>query len=128
MFRLSTKADYGLILLSSLKHSKGGNISIATIASKNQISPKFLSQIASELKKAGVLSSKEGIRGGYRLAKKPENIKILDVLQILDGDLVKGECFDDDHECNCGGRDMWMEMKEQLEATIREKTVADLVA
>jgi len=129
MFRLSTKADYGLILLSNLalRSAQGKLISVSKIATKNQISPKFLSQIAQELKKAGILISKEGVSGGYSLAKKSTDIKILDVLTVLDGELVKGDCFEDGHECVCGAGGMWQEMREQMEATIGSKTVADLV-
>ena len=127
MFRLSTKSDYGLILLSNLYKSKK-LVSIAAVAKKNKISTKFLAQIAGELKKAGYISAKEGAAGGYQLAKKPDQIKIIDVLKTLDGDLVRVDCFEDDHECHCGGKDIWMEMKEQLEATIGSKTVADLAA
>lgn len=125
MFRLSQKADYGLILLSNLLKSKSP-ISVAQIAKKNQISTKFLSQIAGELKRAGMLTSREGVSGGYVLAKKPEQIKILDVLKTLDGELVEGKCFENEHECVCGAGDMWQDMKQQLEATIGKKTVADL--
>lgn len=146
MFRLSQKADYGLILLSAIAkiHPRGevratsrlhpGGVagakfvSIAQIAKKNQISTKFLSQIAGELKRAGILISKEGASGGYVLAKKADEIRILDVLKTLDGELVVGECFEEDHECHCGGKDIWMDMKKQLEETIGKKTVADLVS
>ena len=127
MFRLSQKSDYGLILLSTLARAKK-QTAISQIASKNQISPKFLSQIAQELKKAGILVSKEGVSGGYSLAKSASKIKILDVLKVLDGELVEGKCFEDDHECTCGAGEMWNEMKEQMEETIGKKTVADLVA
>src|SRR3989344_5465407 len=127
MFRLSQKSDYGLILLSNLKRSQGQTLSISKIASKNQISTKFLSQIAQELKKAGILASKEGVAGGYSLAKSAKQIKILDVLKILDGELVEGKCFEEGHECTCGAGEMWNEMREQMEATIGKKTVADLV-
>lgn len=147
MFRLSTKADYGLILLSSLSrvqtHFRGeveattglhpggvrelhSFVSIASIAKKNQISAKFLSQIASELKRAGILASKEGVSGGYILAKSADKIKILDVLKVLDGELVEGKCFEDGHECSCGAGDMWADVKAQMEETIGRKTVADL--
>lgn len=145
MFHLSQRADYGLILLSTLvdrggNHFRGENsshlggeekrdkfVSISSIARKHQISPKFLSQIAADLKKAGILESKEGVSGGYTLAKDPSGIKLLDVLKILDGELVEGKCFEDDHECVCGAGEMWAEMREQLEQTIGSKTVADLV-
>lgn len=146
MFRLSQKADYGLILLSSIARTHprgevkvksrlhpggvnlGGYVSISSIAQKHKISPKFLSQIAQDLKKAGVLSSKEGISGGYQLAKSAGEIKLLDVLKILEGELLEGKCFEEGHQCTCGAGDMWQEMKNQMEATMGTKTVADLVA
>jgi Rrf2 family protein len=126
MFRLSQKSDYGLILLSNVAKSKGV-ISVSAVAKKNKLSSKFLSQVANELKKAGIIFSKEGVNGGYSLAKKATEIKILDVLTVLDGGLVKGDCFEDDHECKCGAKGMWGDMKKQMEETIGRKTVADLV-
>ncbi len=127
MFKLSQKSDYGLILLSNVAKTKGV-ISVSSVAKKNKLSSKFLSQVALELKKAGILKSKEGIAGGYSLAKSAKQIKVLDVLMALDGGLVKGECFEDDHECKCGAKEMWGDMKKQMEETIGRKTVADLVA
>ena len=141
MFRLSQKSDYGLILLSSFASSSAKAtddekasedkslkyISISSIANKHKISPKFLSQIASELKRAGILVSREGVSGGYTLAKSANQIKLRDVLKVLDGELVEGKCFEDGHECVCGAGEMWAEMKEQLEETIGKRTVADLV-
>ena len=156
MFRLSQKADYGLILLSALAHPRGEKasdqntskvgsprgftprgsdsfevkrsfVSVSSVAKKNKISPKFLSQIAQDLKKAGIITSREGVSGGYTLARNAGEIKLLDVLKVLDGELVSGKCFEDDHECVCGAGEMWKEMREQLEATIGSKTVADLV-
>ncbi|MBI2594293.1 Rrf2 family transcriptional regulator [Candidatus Curtissbacteria bacterium] len=132
MFRLSQKADYGLILLSSVASAMEDRsspfISVASVANKNQISPKFLSQIAQALKRAGILASREGVSGGYSLAKSANEIKLLDVLKILDGELVEGKCFEEGHECTCGAGEMWVEMKKQMEETIGKKTVADLVA
>lgn len=126
MFRLSNRADYGLILLSNLVHSKK-LVSISSVAKKNQISPKFLAQIAQELKKAGFVTAKEGVLGGYTLAKDPQKINLLEVLKVLEGDLLVGDCFEEGHECVCGAGEMWKEMKAQLEVTLGTKTVADLV-
>src|SRR3989344_878701 len=128
MFRLSQKSDYGLILLSSLRQAQGKPSPISKIAKKHKISSKFLSQIAQELKKAGILVSKEGVSGGYSLAKSASEIKLLDVLKVLDGELVEGKCFEEGHECTCGAGEMWSEMQQQMEETIGKKTVADLVA
>jgi len=126
MFRLSQKSDYGLILLSNVAKSNGV-ISVSAVAKKNKLSSKFLSQVAQDLKRAGILASKEGITGGYSLAKSARQIKVLDVLIALDGGLVKGDCFESDHECKCGAKGMWGDMKKQMEETIGRKTVADLV-
>lgn len=131
MFRLSQKADYGLILLSSVARAMEDKskkyISISTVARKHQIPQKFLSQIATELKRAGMITAREGVAGGFTLAKRPQEIKLLDVLKLLDGGLFVGECFEDDHECTCGAGKMWKDVKKQLEETIGTKTVADLV-
>jgi Rrf2 family protein len=126
MFKLSQKSDYGLILLSNLAKVRGLT-PISVIAKKNKLSSKFLSQVANELKKAGIITSKEGASGGYSLAKAANEIRILDVLTVLDGGLVKGDCFEDDHECKCGAKEMWGDMKKQMEETIGKKTIADLV-
>lgn len=126
MFRLSNRADYGLILLSNLVHSNK-LVSISSVAKKNKISPKFLSQIAQELKRAGIITAKEGVSGGYTLAKDPQKINLLEVLKVLEGDLLVGECFEENHECVCGAEGIFSEMREQIEATIGKKTVADLV-
>jgi Rrf2 family protein len=127
MFRLSQKADYGFILLSHLARANGKVTSVSSIARKNKLSSKFLSQVASDLKKAEIIAAKEGVSGGYILAKKPEEISLLSVLGILEGGLVEGKCFEDDHECKCGAKGMWMEMKKDLEKSFGKKTVADLV-
>jgi len=174
MFRLSQKADYGLILLSSLAklhsvagfhsrsevkaisgghsgsvtdsseiHPRGevkamsglhpggvnqaGYVSISSVAARHKLSPKFLSQIARELKEAGILKSKEGVSGGYNLAKKPREIKIIDVLNVLEGKFFEGRCFEEKGRCICGANIIWKDMKKQVETVLGGKSVADLV-
>ena len=126
--RLSKSKKGGVRAVGNLSSRATRNlVPISLIAKKHKISPKFLSQIAAELKKAGILVSREGKFGGYTLAKSAGKIKILDVLRVLDGELVEGKCFEDDQECTCGAGEMWNEMKTQMEETIGRKTVADLV-
>ena len=141
MFRLSQKTDYGMILLSSFasSYAKASDdkkamedksspfISVSSIAKKHKLSVKFLSQVAQELKKAGILDSKEGISGGYLLAKDPGDIRLLDVLKVLEGDLVEGKCFEHGHKCVCGAKNIWMDIKKQIYKTLAKKTLADLV-
>jgi Rrf2 family protein len=125
MFRLSNRTDYGLILLASLAGQKNP-VPIAHVAKNYSISPKFLSKIALDLKSGGILSSKEGVTGGYTLAKRPREIKLTEVLRILDGDVVSGGCFEEGHECICGAKDMWGDVQKGILSVLRGKTVADL--
>lgn len=125
MFRLSQRADYGLILLSKLA-SKEGRVSVTQIARENNISSRFLSQIALDLKKAGLINSKEGVSGGYALAKKANKIKLSEVLEILEGDLVEGKCFEKGHKCSCGADKIWQQLQKEMYATVASKTVADI--
>ena len=128
MFRLSQKADYGLILLSSLaSHARPDYVSINAVAKKNRLSPKFLSQVAHELRKEGILASKEGVTGGYTLAKSAQQIKLLDVLRVLEGKFFNGKCFEEKGRCICGANTIWKDMKNQVEAVLGGKSVADLV-
>jgi len=142
MFRLSQRADYGLILLSSfaahaakasrakkaMEDKSSKFISISVIANKYKLSPKFLSQIAQDLKKAGILKAKEGTGGGYSLAKKPQEIKLIDILKILEGEFFEGKCFRDEDKCVCGAKGIWKEIKDQMQAMLSDKTIADLVS
>jgi len=130
MFRLSQKADYGLILLSNLvlRQAQDKPTPISQIAKRNKISAKFLSQVAQDLKKAGILKAKEGVNGGYSLAKKPQEIKIMEVLEVLEGEFFEGRCFREECSCICGAKGIWREMKEQIQTTLSAKTVADLVS
>ena len=125
MFRLSQRADYGLILLSKLA-SNGGRVSVAQVARENKISPRFLSQVALDLKKAGVITSKEGVSGGYMLSKNPNKIKLSQVLKILEGDLVEGKCFEKGHKCSCGADKVWQQLQREIYTTVASKTVADI--
>jgi Rrf2 family transcriptional regulator, iron-sulfur cluster assembly transcription factor len=79
--RLTTKARYGLRALCHVAHR--GYASAQTIAERQAIPSRYLEEIIGELRKAGLVVGKRGPRGGYRLAKAPEDIAIRDVLLAL---------------------------------------------
>lgn len=99
--KLSHKGDYGLVLVAALA-GRTGLVSLRDIASEKKLPYKFLSQVAGELKAAGILKSKEGVGGGYRLARMPEKILVREVLDVLEGPMVAEEC-DHGDECGCKG-------------------------
>lgn len=79
--RLSTKARYGLRALCHVAHR--GYASAQVIAERQAIPSRYLEEIIGELRRAGLVIGKRGPRGGYKLAKPPEEIAVSDVLRAL---------------------------------------------
>ena len=91
--RLSTKSRYGLRALFDIAYNCGNMpAQIQDISRRQQISPRYLEQIFQSLKRAGILKSKRGPQGGYCLAKKPEEITVLDVLCATELDVILVDC------------------------------------
>lgn len=91
--RLSTKSRYGLRALFDIAYNCGTMpAQIQDISRRQQISPRYLEQIFQNLKRAGILKSKRGPQGGYCLAKKPEEITVLDVLCATELDVLLVDC------------------------------------
>lgn len=90
--KLTTRSEYGLLALIYLaRHEGEGYISIETIAKAQSIPPKFLEQLMLALKRAHFLRSTKGQKGGYQLAKKPNQISLAEVIRLFDGALAPTE-------------------------------------
>ncbi len=88
----SRKVKYGLAALFELaKNYNLGFIQIKDIASTQKIPQNYLEQLLSILKKAGLVESMRGSKGGYKLNKPTDQIKIIDIIEVLDGPLVISE-------------------------------------
>jgi len=87
--KVSKRGEYGMRALCHLAKQYGkGLVHIKDVAIAEEIPPKFLEGILLELKRAGFLSSRRGVDGGYTLAKRPEEILLGDVIRVLDGPLA----------------------------------------
>ncbi len=90
--KLTTRSEYGLLALVYLaRHESEGFISIETIATAQGIPPKFLEQLVLALKRAHFLRSAKGQKGGYELAKKPDQISLAEIIRLFDGALAPTE-------------------------------------
>jgi Rrf2 family protein len=90
--KLTARSEYALLALTYLaRHQEEGYISIETIAKAQTIPPKFLEQLMLALKRAHFLRSIKGQKGGYQLAKKPNQIPLADVIRLFDGALAPTE-------------------------------------
>lgn len=85
---ISTKGVYGLTAMYELsKHEEDTPMQIKEISSNASIPQNYLEQLLSKLRRAELVRSIRGAKGGYILAKKPEDIKVLDILVALEGDI-----------------------------------------
>ncbi len=117
---------YCLILLESLKENRA--ISLVQIAQKYRISLDFLYKIASKLKKAGFLESKEGVKGGYILTQKAKQISLFDILQVLNKDQQVQICTCHNSSCSrITACQSYSSMHASLEEKLKEITLTDIV-
>lgn len=101
------------------RSSSGAPVPIGAIAERRGMPVQFLEQLFSTLRRAGLLQSHRGAKGGYTLARPPEEITVLEVVQALDGRL--GE-----EGREAGG--IWEEGVEALRAVFSGTTIADIAA
>lgn len=85
---ISTKGTYGLAAICELsKRKESSPMHIKEIAQNAKIPQNYLEQLLGKLRRAGIVKSVRGAKGGYALARSPENIKVLDILIALEDDL-----------------------------------------
>lgn len=93
--KISTKGRYATrMLLDIAQHQGEGQIALKDIAARQQISKKYLEQIAMQLTQAGVLIATRGQQGGYKLVGTPKDYTVEDILSITEGALTPVACMD----------------------------------
>lgn len=131
--KISTKGRYALRLMLDIAISESEEpVRIKEIAERQNISDKYLEQIVSVLNKARFVRSVRGPKGGYLLAKKPEEYTIGMILRLTEGSMAPVECIEDDIICcpkadNCVTSMVWKKLNDAIQGVINEITLADLV-
>lgn len=91
MLSITTKSPYAVRALVELARSGGvGPVPLAELARRRDIPPQFLEQLFASLRRAGVLRSQRGVKGGYSFARDPARITVLEIVELLDGPLGAG--------------------------------------
>jgi FeS assembly SUF system regulator len=132
MLRLSKKADYALLALRHLAASQREAVSARELAESYDLPPELLAKVLQLLVRAKLLSSQQGIRGGYALAKKPADISVADVILAIDGPMTVTACSESDHSCDqykkCNIRDPLWKLKDRIVSALSATSVAELAA
>ena len=106
--RVSTRVTYGIRAMIELAMSfEQGPVNLRTIAEKQGVSVKYLEQLFGRLRNSGLVLSKRGSKGGYKLAKRPEEIKLSEIFLCLEGPVVTVECVGDVLSCQRAGDCAW---------------------
>lgn len=131
MLSMPKKAEYGLLFLSELaKRMDSGYISVKVVAKENNIPDKFLAKIASSLKEMGIVESREGVGGGYKLSMNPNNIPLGAVVEHLNGPIAPVSCMRDGGcscQDSCSHKHVMEEVSGVVQSTLDDYTLADLV-
>ena len=130
--KLSTRGRYATrALLDLALHQGGGPVQLKDIARRQQISLQYLEHLITPLIAGGIVQSIRGARGGVWLAKAPEEIRLSDVIQLLEGSMAPVACVDNPEICSrsafCVTRDIWGELKKAMDDILESTTLHDLV-
>src|SRR5829696_2156303 len=88
MLSITTKSPYALKALTELAGSSDGSpIPIGELARRREVPVQFLEQLFAVLRRAGVLRSQRGVKGGYAFAREPSEVTVLEIVELLDGPL-----------------------------------------
>jgi len=130
--RLSTRTRYGLRAIIELAGGYGREpLQIKTIAEHQEISVKYLEQLMATLKSAGLVRSFRGSKGGYKLTRTPTEIKLSEVFNALEGEVITTQCVEDETLCNrsadCVTRKLWSQVQAAIKNVLDSRTLQDLV-
>ena len=130
---ISTKGRYALrVLIELAGYDRQQLVTLQTIADSQQISEKYLESIIVVLSKAGLVDSVRGKGGGYRLARKPEEYTIGEILKLTEGTLAPVSCLDDTpNKCpraaECKTLPMWEKLNTIIGNYLYSVTLKDLI-
>jgi Rrf2 family protein len=133
--KLSVRGEYALRALLVLGLNYGRSVvRVQAISEQQNIPKRFLEQILNDLKSAGVVQSKRGVAGGYRLARRPEEITLAMAVRHLEGALAPVSCVSEwfyekcscPDESRCAVRSVMKEVREAVVRIMERVTVAEL--
>jgi Rrf2 family cysteine metabolism transcriptional repressor len=136
----STKAEYGIRLMVELgRTADSAPVSLTSVADAELLPLAYLEHLVAKLREAGLVSSTRGAHGGYQLARPPEEIDMLDVVQALEGPIAPMECFHEDREgkvlCShetdggraCATKVLWTRVQGGVTKALAGTSLAELV-
>ena len=129
--KLSTRTRYAVRAMIELaRHNLTRPLQLKIIAERQEISVKYLEQLMAILKSAGLIKSVRGSKGGYVLARAPNQIALSDILHCVEGPIATVECVEDSTSCaraaDCAAREVWKRVEQAIEQVLQSITLKDV--
>ena len=127
--KLSTRVRYGVRAMIELaKQAENNPVPLRVLAKNQHISTKYLEQMVSSLKIAGLIESARGAEGGYRLARPARDITVWDIYNVLDVSVDPIECLRTpcSRENVCAARELWAEMTKSITTILKSRNLQQL--
>jgi Rrf2 family protein len=130
--KLSTKGRYGMrAMLDLAQHYDDGLVMVKDVARRQEVSERYLEHLFLSLKTAGLVKSVRGAHGGFALAKAPDKIKLMEIMNVSEGPLALVDCVVDASVCPrsslCAIRDLWRELQSVMGEVLGSLTLRDLI-
>ena len=131
--KISTKGRYALRMMMDIaENQKNGYVALKDIAARQEISKKYLEQIALHLSQRGMLRAVRGYQGGYMLAQPAEDYTVAEILAAVEGTLAPVSCLESPvNECprkaGCKTLPLWMELNRIIMDYLNSVTLEDVV-
>lgn len=131
--RLTRAGEYAIrCVLYLAMHTDRELIGRKEIAEAMDMPAQFLGKVAQQLAKAGIISIRQGSQGGFELARRPEDITLLAVIEAIDGEIFLNDCIQRPESCDrqtlCSVHQIWDKARRQLRSTLGGVTLAELAA
>ena len=133
--RISSKGHYGLLAVAELaRHYDEGLVSLAEIATAEHLPLPYLEQIIAPLRMAGIVEATRGLHGGYRLARRPSEVTIGEIVRRLEGPIALVECTTEgyvsgscERESGCTSRGVWNRVSDAINDVLNTLTLSDVI-
>ena len=131
--KISTKGRYALrMMIDIAEHQKDGYVALKDVARRQDISKKYLEQIALSISQAGLLRAVRGYQGGYMLARPAEDLTVFSILQIVEGTLAPVTCLQQEvNTCErkncCKTLPLWQGLQERINRYLEGITLQDVI-
>ncbi len=129
--QITRQADYAVRAVLYLARRGDERSATSQVAQEQHIPPSFLAKIISQLSIAGLLHTSRGARGGVTLARDPEEISVLEVVEAIDGPIQLNECVGEDGNCvfesDCPLQPIWCEAQDELVTRLKSTNFGELM-